>query len=248
MVTKEPEVSQLADVELVIEQTNQLTIPDVERAELIGKLKPIADSIPAITKYAEVMVVKSQHDAENAASYLAQIDDAYKSAEATLREFSDPLYKLHRQWTSLINKFKPLTEAKSLLKKKITDWTIAEQEAARQKQAALQAIEEEKARRERERLEKEAAKLKTPEKQAAKLEQAAAVTATVVHVEAPKAAVKFQMRWFVESVDPAAFVQAAATDKSLLGYIKIEEAALARSKAANKMLEVPGVRFVQKAV
>ena len=38
MVTKEPEVSQLADVELVIEQTNQLTIPDVERAELkIGR-------------------------------------------------------------------------------------------------------------------------------------------------------------------------------------------------------------------
>jgi hypothetical protein len=82
----------------------------------------------------------------------------------------------------------------------------------REDQRRLQAIADETARKERERLEKEAAKLKTPEKREAKLEQAAAVVAPVVTIAAPEKPKGESTRklWRARLTDKAALIQAAA--------------------------------------
>jgi hypothetical protein len=47
----------------------------------------------------------------------------------------------------------------------------------------------------------------------------------------------------VESVDTPVFLAAAATDRTMQGYVEISANRLQRAKAANPSLEVAGVTF-----
>lgn len=243
----------IEELDLVIASTRGLSVQEQARLELVTKLRDIAAILPASLQYAETCAVANAADAEHAASSRQHMVEKSQEADKLLREFDngliDRLFKTHRAWTKLIASFTtPLEYAAKTVKAKIIVWQEAEAEKARQEQVRLQAEADERARKERERLEKQAEKLKTPELKEQRLEQAQAVVAPVIQVAAPKIAVKAQKRWTVTSVDKAVFLAAAATDKNLQGFIEINQQALARSKAANSQLEVPGIIFGQITV
>lgn len=242
----------IAELELVVINTNALTINDAALAEAVKTLKPIADGIPDAIERSESLTVSSANDADEAAKLRDAIIEAHKTATKTINEFDNGiinrLHKLHGRWCALRKPFELLEGAAKTIKQKIIDFQEAERKKAEAEQARLQAEADERARKEKERLEKEAAKLKTPEKIQERLEAAAAVVAPVIRVAAPVSAVKTQKRWTIASIDKAEFLAAAAETPMMQGYIEIIESALVRSKAANELLEVPGVTFEKRVI
>lgn len=243
----------IEELEIVMSDTNALSVQEQPRVELVAKLKPIADKIATYTNYAASLTVITEEDAKAAATQRDLISADAATAEQLLREFDgklvDRLFRAHRAWTSLIGVISnPLNNAARQVKQKIISWQQAEEEKAERERQRLQAEADEKARKERERLEKQAQKLKTPELKEQRLEQAAQIVAPVVQVAAPKAAVKVQKRWKVTAIDKSKFLAAAATDRNLHGFVDLNEGALSRSKAANSTLEIAGITFTHVTV
>jgi hypothetical protein len=154
-------------------------------------------------------------------------------------------------WTSFENFFvDPIEAARKAVKGKVIAWQQEEQRKAAAEQARLQAIADEQARKERERLEAQAAKLKTPELKQEREEQAAQVIAPQIIIAAPKSSVRMQTVVTCEIVDIVEFVKAAAVNPMLCGYIDQTAlaAALKKAKQSNSMLDVAGVKFGAKLV
>ncbi len=243
----------IEELELVVTGTNELAVADEARAALVAILQPIADRLETAVAAANECVVTDEESANVAAACRDAILADAATAEDALRNFEDGLiarlHGRHRAWTALVGAFKdPLTASAKTIKRKVIDWQEAEEAKAQKEAARLQAEADERARKERERLEKEAEKLKTPEKKEERIEAARQVVAPVVTVAAPRASVKTQRRWCVAKVDPSAFFAAAANDPALTGYVTINEGQMARAKAANSMIEIPGVTFEHRAV
>ncbi len=253
MKTTEQNSEPIAQLEVVIADTSSLAVKDADRAELVSTLKSIAERVPQATQIAETLVIKNQADAEEAAKMRDGMLQDSAAAEGALREFNgrqiEKLYRLHRAFTSLIGLFTdPFNEAAKKVKGKIIAFTEAEAEKARKEQARLQAIADEAARKERDRLQKAAEKLRTPELREQRMEAAAQIVAPVVYVPAPKSAVKTSSRWFVQSINKAEFIKAASENPQLVGFLDVNEQALARAKASNTLFEAKGIVFVRRTI
>ena len=240
-------------IAVVTAETNALAIRAGDRDALVETLTPIAAVIAPADEYAKSLVVKNESDAKAAAIKREQILAFAELAIKSLREFDNNLmarlFQTHRRWTWLEGQFSDsLAASAKTIKTKVIEWQRAEQEKAEKESARLQAEAEAKAAAERERLRKAAEKLKTPELKEQRLAEAENVIAPMVVVQPPAKAVKVQLRWTVQSIDKAAFVKAAAENPQLQGYITINEAALARGKASNSMMEIPGCVFAKVAV
>jgi hypothetical protein len=158
--------------------------------------------------------------------------------------FADTKNKAHAAWKAIVAQEKSFTDrlddAEKKIKRAVMDYD-REQEAIRQaEQRRLQAEADEAARRERERLEKQAAKLKTEARREAVLEQAAQVVAPVVQVAAaaPKVeGVSVRKIWKARVVDvakvPREFM--VVNDRALDSY----------AKATKGAVQVAGVEFYQ---
>ena len=243
----------IAELQLIVTDTNSLAVQDAERAALVATLQPIALSIAHAKHYAESLKVESKEDADLAASQRDIFTANAEKAETAINDYGDGMigriFALHRRWTGSRNSIvDPLKGAAKTVKQKIIQYQEAEAEKARKETARLQAIEDERARKEAERLTKAAEKIKSPERKLERLEAAAAVVPTVVRVAPPVASVKSQKRWRVASIDRKAFFSAAANDPNLQGFVTINEAALAANKSRNTMMSVPGVAFEQYSV
>ena len=246
--TIEEPPKQIAELELVIADTNSLSVQDESLREIAETLRPIAASIPEAIAFADSVVVTTAAQAKAASDRREQIIEDHKKALEAINGFGDGLidrlFRAHRRWCAFRNLFSSLEDSAKKIKRAVIDWQEAEEEKAAAEQRRLQAEANEKARKERERLEKEAAKLKTEEKREERLEAAAAVVAPVITVARPVAAVKSQKRWKVKSFD----MTAMGIPESIQGYITVETTRLERSKAANTMLTVPGVEFHQLSI
>ena len=134
-------------------------------------------------------------------------------------------------------------------------------EARRKEEEARRAADEARAKaeaaqgEERRRLEAEADKRDREANAAAakaeKREDAAQqVAAPVVKIVAPKSGIRARTDVTVEILDIVAFVQAAAANPMLCGYIDQPSlaAALKKAKASNPMFNVPGVMFGERRV
>jgi len=122
-------------------------------------------------------------------------------------------------------------------------WQTEEKRKADALAAKLQVEADAKAKRERLALQKKAESVKSSEKKEAYQEQAAAVIAPTVHVEAPKSGLRVSTAWKVKSIDQAVFFVALGSRPDLRGFVKIVESGLQRAKAANPSAEIPGVEF-----
>jgi hypothetical protein len=234
-----------------VDTVNALAITNPVREALVRDLGPIADKLAEYEALAqdynvvnEAVAIAATRTCDEMAAHIKTVKD-----HEVLSTIVAGLHAAHRRFTGLRDCFiKPLEASRKTLKGKVIVWQQAEEEKARKEQARLQAEADAKARAEQDRLRKAAEKLKTPELKQERLEQAEAIAAPVVTVQAPKSAMKMQKRWAVKSVSLAAFLQACIADGNLLGYVTIDMNKLARAKAANTMLEIPGVTFEQKVV
>ena len=244
--------NEVLDLEVVAGESQKLAITGDVRAELVAQLGEVKARIPMHVSDAERMVVQSVHDAAYADEKLAAImaDEKIISDKsgvlAGLIESANRFHKTLTGWRATFTD--PLAEAKRKIKAKRDEYTRIEAEKAAREQARLQAEADAKARREQEALLKKAETLKTPEKQEEYRQAAAAVVAPQIFVAAPAARKGAQKRWFVKSVDKAAFVKAVIANPMLIGYITIDEAGLVKTKAANAAFDVPGVVFEQRTV
>jgi len=244
-------VDNIQTVEAVVKETNAVVpVSDSIRAALVRDLGPVQERI---SEYLLCMKapVTNQAEADRAALVCADIATDIKAVKEheILSKITAGLHGLHRRWTGLVNEFvTPMDMARRQIKERILTWERGEREKAEAEQRRLQALADEQARKERERLEKQAAKMKTEERREALLEQAASVAAPVIQVSAPVTGIRRQKRWTVKAVDEAAFFAALAQDKNLRGYVEIDKARLARGKAANPGMEVAGITFEQITV
>lgn len=244
-------MNKIETVEQVVAETNAVVpVSDNIRAVLVRDLAPVAARIAEYEQAAK-MPIESKQGADSAALICGRIADDIKVVKGheVLSKITSGLHQLHRRWTGMVGEFvTPMETARRQIKSNAFKWEQDEREKAEAEQRRLQAIADEAARKERERLEKQAAKYKTEERREAVLEQAAQVQAPVVQVAAPVVNIRRQKRWVVKAVDEAAFYAALAQDKNLRGYVDINNNRLARAKAANPSMEIAGVEFSQITV
>jgi len=239
----------VVELEAVVAATNAVTVPDAVRAALVKDLGPLAGRIEEFNALAQSFVVADEATAMQAARICDEIATGVKLVKEheILTKITTGLHGLHRRWTAFRDTFvAPLEASRKTLKGKVISWQEAERAKAEAEQRRLQAEADAKARAEQERLLKKAAACKTVEKQEQYQQQAASVAAPRVTVVAPKAGVKVQRVWVVKAIDLNAFYAALAQRSDLRGFVTIDRVRLARAKAANTAVEVPGVEFVQK--
>jgi Asp-tRNA(Asn)/Glu-tRNA(Gln) amidotransferase A subunit family amidase len=179
-------------------------------------------------------------------SQALEIGKQIKTRRAEVVEFfRDSKAKAHATWKSIVAQEKSFTDRLDAVELAIKSAVLQydrKQEAIRQaEQRRLQAEADEAARRERDRLEKQAAKLKTPEKKEALRQQAEAIIAPVVNV-APVAqktkGVSTRKIWKARVIDAAAVPREwlIVDDKALNGF----------AKATKGSKKIDGVEFYQE--
>ena len=136
-----------------------------------------------------IIVVSDQKQREYA---IGVIRDAKSLKSKIVEFFKESKDNAYKAWKAICANEKTFTDRLDYVereaKRQITGYD-QKQEAIREKERArLQAIEDEKARKERERLLKKAESLKSPERQEAILEEAANITAPVLLISGDRSA------------------------------------------------------------
>jgi len=149
----------------------------------------------------------------------------------------------YKTWKAICSNEKTFTDRLDAVEKNAKTAILKydnEQEAERRKeQLRLQAIEDARVAREKERLEKRAATLKTPELKEAALAEADAIIAPVVQIEEKTKS---------EGVSTRKTWKARVTDISLVprAYMVVNQQALdALAKATKGSMALPGVEFYE---
>lgn len=214
--------------------------------ENYSQLEPRANEL---TAKASDLVIRTQADVDFAESALVEIASMVKVADAERREekkpFDDQAKAVQDKWKPKIDR---LNEAVSVLRKSL-NFYIREQ--ARREQLEQQAQAEEKARKEREKMDSKADRLESQ----GKTEQAEAtrmMTSTVApNREAPKKAttsLSSRMVWKAEVTDMSAFLKAVADNQMMLNLIEVNQGALNKMvQALGSNFQMPGVRTYQDA-
>lgn len=206
--------------------------------EAVQPLKDYSVVVAPVVEQANGMVVSDQTTRRAAIVFLQAVKEAQRTVTAEL----EPLVKrAHDNWKAMVayrDKYlTPLKQAEQTVKTVVSAFDAEEQEKRLQEQRRLQAEADAAAARERARLEKEAARLKTPELREDRLAQAQAVTAHVIQVQAPERqeGVAYRSTWKAVVLDPQAVPRE---------WLIVNDQALQTFARATKgTVPVPGVRF-----
>ena len=203
----------------------------------------IRSEVAPVVMNAAAMVVTNPAEYTVASDFLKTIKGAQSKVVAFFAPMKQKAHEAHKAITTQESAMlKPLYDAENALKRNMLTF-YAEQERIRiDAQRKLQAEADEAARKERERLEREAAKLKTPELREQRLEQAAAVIAPVVQVASVAPVVSGQS---VRKTWTAKVVDVSQVPRE---WMVVNEKALdSFAKATKGAVKVPGVEFVEVA-
>ena len=195
-----------------------------------------------VAQQGAAMVVRSQVDYSLAVAYIKE----NKAAQAKVKEALDPVCeaanKAHKAATALRARIlKPLLDGERHAKQAGQTWQQEQERIRMAEQRRLQAEADEAARKERERLEKQAAKLKTPELKEERLEQAAMVVAPVVQIAPVTQAegVSTRKTWKARVVDES---------KVPRTFLTINQQALdVYARATKGAMQVEGVEFFEES-
>lgn len=210
------------------------------------ELSTLEREIAPVLQRANTITVRSADDRTDAMEFLRAVKAANKRASEFFGPIVDAAHKAWKQTTaSRASILDPLEAAEKRVKATVSGYDQEQERIRQEEQRRLQAIADEEARRERERLEKQAAKLKTPEKREAKLEEAAAVIAPVVQIAEPEKqkGESTRQRWKMKLTDKAALIAAAAGGNDLAASLLVyDEAAGNRIATTIKnTTTIPGV-------
>jgi hypothetical protein len=146
--------TEVLNLELVEKESEKLVIRGDLKQELADQLAPVLNRLPLHKQRADTLTVKTEQDAAQADSYLVDIaaDEKIVVAEAGAIEcITSAANKFHKMLTRFRGQFTtPLTEAKRTIKGKRDAWTAEQQRKAEAERARLQAIEDERIRKQRE--------------------------------------------------------------------------------------------------
>lgn len=201
-----------------------------------------------ILTWAGSLSVQTKDDADQAMLRLSEIKgirkrwtDYWKPLKEAAKAAHSAICAKENEGTIIMD------QAESAVKGKVLAWQQVERAKADEAQRKAQAAADEAARRERERLEKEASKLKTPELRQERLEQAAAIAAPVIAVEAPvatTAGTSTRQTWKAECIDMASLISAAAQGSVAASLLAFDQkAADAFARATKGRTSIPGVKF-----
>ncbi len=213
-----------------------------------NEIEVVRTEAAGIADWANRLVVQTKDDYQAAVGRLQEI----KAIRKRWTDYWAPVKaSAHEAWKGIVAKEKAGTDicdrAEQTAKTKALAWAQAEQEKQAAEQRKLQAQADEAARRERERLEREAAKLKTPEKIQERLEQAAAVQAPVITLQTPTAGVKgasTRTTWKARVVDMSALIAAATPGSVAASLLAVNQSAAdAFARSTKGAVPVPGIEF-----
>lgn len=210
----------------------------------IAEPTELADEVPAIVEWSKNLTIANADDYQEAADRLKQI----KSLSKKIADFFTPLKRSADAAKKAIldrekEQLKPLDAAEANAKRVMMAYLHEEQRKALEAKRKAQAEADERARREREALEKKAAAAKKPETVAKYAEAAASVVAPVIHVPAdvPK------VEWIsTRKVWKAQVIDAAEVPREFL--IVDQKALDSYAKSFQERAKVPGVRFYTEEI
>lgn len=199
----------------------------------------IEKSIKPVVAQAGSILIDSPETYTGAIDFLKEV----KGAQKRVSDFFAPMKTAaYDAWKAICSREKevlgPLTEAESEVKRKALTYQREEERKRAEEERRLQAEADEAARKERERLEKKAAKLKTPEKREALLEEAKTIEAPVISI-----ASRAQK---VVGVATRKIWRARITDEKAIPrewLVPNEKALNEFAKATKGKMVVPGVEF-----
>jgi len=212
----------------------------------------LRNEVSPVVKQANEMTVTNADQYAAGADFLKSV----KSVKDKVTAYFEPMKsKAHATWKEICDQEKtlldPLRLAEETAKRKLLSWKIEDDRRRAEEQRRLQAIAEEQARKERERLEKQAEKLKTPELREERMDQAANIIAPVVEVQSAVPDIKgisVRKTWKAQLTDKVEFVKAAVSDPTLMAMLIVDISALDKiAKATKGGVNYPGVRFYEEA-
>ena len=186
------------------------------------------------------------HDTESREAVVAATRKA-KSIKAMIILFFEKSKKLtHEAHKSVCDDEGLGTDRCDAIEKKgkdaVTAWDDQQAVIQEKERARLQAIEDERARKEQERLTKKAEKLKSPERSEALIEEAVSIVAPVVQMAEPEKvkgeSTKKNWKYRVINIDEVPKEWWILDDKSLSGF--------AKSTKGNK--KVKGIEFYPESI
>lgn len=201
-------------------------------------------------EWARTLAIATPDDYTEAAEALKGIKSLTKEIESCFGPLKQKASEAHKSIVAEEKKqLAPLVEAESLCKRKMLGYQDEQRRIAEAEQRRLQAIADEKARKEREALEAKAAAAKKPETQAKYAEAAAAVApAPVVYVPtaAPKiAGTSIRRTWKAAVVDHAAFFKFVCESKRDDLIMVNDKAIDSYAKSMGERASMPGVKFTE---
>lgn len=121
---------------------------------LENEIVEIEKSTVDVVSRAKAMVVKDNATYEQANLFIGSIKAVAKEVKNTFAPIVSKAFETHKEAKAQEKKhLSPLLEAEKFLKQKTTEFYVAQERIRREKEEKLQRIEQEKARKERERIE-----------------------------------------------------------------------------------------------
>lgn len=212
----------------------------------------IREEVSPVIQTANSLIVTNAEEYSYGAEFLKKIKEAQKRVMDYFSPMKTKAHEAHRQICDREGELlTPLKSAEDTTKRKLLSWKMEDDRKREEERRRLQAEADEKARIERDRLAKQAEKLKTPELKEQRLEQAQNIVAPIIEVQTavPKVeGLSFRKTWKAELTDKIAFIKAAATDPNLMALLAVDMSALNRIASATKGgVTYPGVRFYEES-
>ena len=203
----------------------------------------IRSEVAPVVMNAASMVVTCHEEYTIASDFLKTIKAAQNKVVSFFAPMKQKAHEAHKAITQQESAMlKPLQDAEATLKRNLLVFYQDQERIRIEAQRKLQAEADEVARRERERLMREAAKLKTTELREQRMEQAASVIAPVVQVASVAPVVSGQS---VRKTWTAKVVDAALVPRE---WMVVNQSALdAFARSTKGAVKVPGVEFVEVA-
>jgi len=207
--------------------------------------------VAPVVRQANEMMIKSALGYETAAEFLREV----KRAENRVKNHFAPMKQAaHAAWKAITAKesemLAPINDAERTVKSVMRTWYDEQERLRIAEERRLQAEADARADAERKRLEREAARLKTPELKEERMAQAEAVVPVAVSVPtaAPKVTGQTVRKiWRARIVDEQAAVAALNQWPDRAAYVRLNEAELARFGARTKgAVPVAGVEFFEE--
>jgi hypothetical protein len=206
----------------------------------------ISQSAQALVTSAEHYQITTEPEYTGSGELLKTIKRHWKDVEEQRKDILKPIDEARARVQALFKKpLDYLTQAEAIIKRAMLGYTQEQERLRRAEEARLQEV----ARKEREKLEREAAKLAAKgkiEKAEAKLEEAISIPMPVYAAPVAKVSGVHEVeRWSAELVSKEILIQAVADGLVPLAAVEINMVFLNRQAVAlKKELNYPGVKAV----